>query len=297
MNAVLQQARRLLARIELRNPERLWVHYSVAISIIFCLFLGNHLLDRVEAANSRRASDVIEASTLQLLHAQTVVEAATALVVGDTADMRQLNKAILQLRDLHHTLANTSDLGAPVEQRLFEGDAPLFYRIREFLSLATLVTEVTGSQQAEALTRLQDLFVNGGLQQELTELTSFFSNQMVATSKRAFDLRVALFVVSICVLLAEIFLIFLPADRLVRSTFRRLRRQTSVLRNSGAQLKDMNERLAYLVGHDPLTDLPNRKSLSEFMTNAIADKSISESALLLVGLDDFKALNESLGAD
>jgi diguanylate cyclase (GGDEF)-like protein len=297
MIAVFKQARRVLARIELRNPERLWVHYCVAISAIVALLFGSHLLDRVEANNGHQASEAIEMSTQQLLHTQKIVETATEFVVGNAADSRQLDKAIIHFQDLHHTIANSGDLPAAVQQRLFDGDAPLYQELRRFAALAGFIAQAAGPQQIEALTHLQDQFLSGGLQEELASLTSLFSDQLAIDTRRILEVRLALFFFSAAVLLAEAFLIFLPAHRLVRSTFRKLRRQAEILRKSRAKIEEMNAKLVHMAGHDPLTDLPNRKSLTEFITNAMADKSIHESTLLLVGLDDFKTVNDTLGAD
>lgn len=297
MIAVLRQARRVLARIELRNPERLWVHYCVTISALVGLMVGSHLLDRAEAKSGHQASEAIEMSTLQLLHAQTVVEMASEFVVGNAANSRQLTKAIVHFRDLQHSIANSGDLPATVQQRLFGGDAPLYHELRRFAALAGHVAQATGPQQIEALTHLQDQFVSGGLQQELTLLTSLITNQLAIDSQRILGRRLVLFFVSAAVLLAEVLLIFLPAHRLARLAFRKVRRQATILRKSDAKLDEMNAKLAHMIGHDPLTDLPNRKNLTEYITNALADKSIHESVLLMVGLDDFKTVNDTLGAD
>ncbi|MEJ2346038.1 MAG: EAL domain-containing protein [Gammaproteobacteria bacterium] len=59
------------------------------------------------------------------------------------------------------------------------------------------------------------------------------------------------------------------------------------------------ERLGYLVYHDPLTGLGNRTALAEQMTGVLhrAHRSGGRVALVLLGLDRFKLVNETLGYD
>lgn len=59
----------------------------------------------------------------------------------------------------------------------------------------------------------------------------------------------------------------------------------------------MTHKMAYLAHHDALTDLPNRVLLAERLDQAIrlAHRHGRKLALLFVDLDDFKAINDSLG--
>ncbi|MFC6670136.1 EAL domain-containing protein [Marinobacterium aestuariivivens] len=62
--------------------------------------------------------------------------------------------------------------------------------------------------------------------------------------------------------------------------------------------KRIEERLSYLANFDPLTDLPNRRQLEERVGQAIALTQRHPElgfALLLVGLDRFEYINDSLG--
>jgi diguanylate cyclase (GGDEF)-like protein len=68
-----------------------------------------------------------------------------------------------------------------------------------------------------------------------------------------------------------------------------------------AQLKrerdQERERLAHLASHDPLTDLPNRSGFDEQLDKSIAraDRGGSLVALLVLDLDGFKPVNDTLG--
>lgn len=62
-------------------------------------------------------------------------------------------------------------------------------------------------------------------------------------------------------------------------------------------IKDSQHELAYLAHHDPLTGLPNRMLFSDRAEQALASAQLHKRgcALLLVDLDHFKNINDSLG--
>ncbi|AVU73998.1 MULTISPECIES: phosphodiesterase DibA [Pseudomonas] len=62
-------------------------------------------------------------------------------------------------------------------------------------------------------------------------------------------------------------------------------------------IKDSEHELAYLAHHDPLTGLPNRLLFSDRAEQALASSQLHKRgcALLLVDLDHFKNINDSLG--
>lgn len=61
--------------------------------------------------------------------------------------------------------------------------------------------------------------------------------------------------------------------------------------------KNFEEQLMYQAGHDPLTGLPNRNLLNDRLSQAIAisERKKSSIVLILLDLDHFKAINDTLG--
>ena len=63
------------------------------------------------------------------------------------------------------------------------------------------------------------------------------------------------------------------------------------------RLKESERRMQHIAHHDPLTDLPNRLLLSEFLDQAITrgQRSAATGAVLFLDLDRFKNVNDSFG--
>ncbi|WP_404300754.1 putative bifunctional diguanylate cyclase/phosphodiesterase [Alicycliphilus denitrificans] len=74
----------------------------------------------------------------------------------------------------------------------------------------------------------------------------------------------------------------------ISNVFRALRSMQTRLRKSEQAI----HKLAYF---DPLTGLPNRLLLREYMRQALEEGASSHGALLLVDLDNFKTINDTLG--
>jgi len=68
-------------------------------------------------------------------------------------------------------------------------------------------------------------------------------------------------------------------------------------REAGLALEASNLKLSHLVRHDALTGLANRRYLDSMLTEAVARSSASRNplALLMINVDHFKAVNDTLG--
>jgi diguanylate cyclase (GGDEF)-like protein len=75
-----------------------------------------------------------------------------------------------------------------------------------------------------------------------------------------------------------------------------LERRNTLLEEERVQLDAAVRQLGYLAQHDPLTGLPNRRSLSEALERVVAHaRRGTESVLFFLDLDNFKLVNDTLG--
>ena len=297
MADIKKQAQRAIGRIFQHRPERLWVHYCFALIVVFCLIAATHLLNQTMARRSLAASEAIRKSNAQIEVTQDIVISSAALARGTTSGVTRFEKLVQRLEVLNHELiASEHALGglahdSPEQPNAFHKD------LNRFVDLAKLFSSRPQEQRFGISRRLHEMFFIDGLRADLLDHTLLMVKRLEDETAHFETLHNRLFIASALVLLAEALLIFLPAQRSVINNIKKMERRSRELRASQRRLKDMNKQLEYLALHHQLTDLPNRASLTQFLHDAISGSSANEMSVLMVGLDDFKTVNDTMGHD
>lgn len=297
MQTIKRQAARALARLALRKPERLWQHYCFALFLILCLVIATHLLNRTIIESGLAAAEGIKKSNEQVLIAQDIVMRARALDSQNAPDFSKFEKSVQQMEAIHRTLITSEIRSIALQNHYFEGNASLHANIRNFLILAKRLPKMAPELRLATRLRLEEIYHDRGLHDGLLKAATLFAQQMETDAASFRTMQLSILAASGIVLLAEAVFIFWPAQRAVQSTIRKMQEQTSVLRTSQTQLRRMNAQLEKIVKHDQLTGLPNRASLTSYLTDILDAKRPNDWSLLLVGLDDFKSVNDMIGHD
>ncbi len=75
----------------------------------------------------------------------------------------------------------------------------------------------------------------------------------------------------------------------------RLEKQAAIIKQYSSEIKQIQEKLDYLLHYDSLTALPNRVSLLHYFNQAVLDARSQFLPLILLSLDRFERINETLG--
>lgn len=112
---------------------------------------------------------------------------------------------------------------------------------------------------------------------------------------RVFGVVVAILIICWCSLL----FLLLRHNRLLSIEQKHSRDLNSELSKASKELRDKNDRLEYSAHHDQLTGLPNRILFWKELESALQPTSpqTDDVILLLLDLDDFKIVNDTLGHD
>lgn len=286
---------RRIARLTMRNPEQLWQQYGLALSLFLGLTVAIYWLNGSMIERGIAASEGIKASSQQVLLAQKILGRAErfgTLNGTETADFRetitQFETAHLKYLVTQHALHPQSVQDSEHTQRMDEG-------AQKFIALARDLTHNQSPDRKLVYTQLAVLYSEGGLYRDLLLAATVIARRLETETAYFSWLQGVFLGVSAFIVIAEAVFVLWPAQYTVHTTIAKMKRQTHVLRRSQTRLKQVNIQLKQTVNHNQLTGLPNRTSLEAQLSDAIRKEKAADWLLYLVGIDDFKSINDMLG--
>ncbi len=277
------------------NPERLWMHYMLALVLIGGLLGAILVINQTIVAKQRQAVAIIATSEkLGTLSQKLIMRATDA---ATPADLSGVSEIAGRLRATNYQLVRGPLWSEALEKHYFGETAPLDPQLRHFINLAAHFANGGHSERQPILAQLKEIHGDQGLFDQLQETVVLIQDAAEAEAQRLQSILTRLSIIAGMTLLGEALLIFWPAHRIVREAIQELRRQADTQRSTQAQLLRMNDKLHHIANHDALTGLPNRARMSSFLTECLSNDQIDDMGILLIGLDDFKSLNEAIGHD
>ncbi|MEJ8562184.1 diguanylate cyclase [Yoonia sp. GPGPB17] len=290
------QAEHATARLFLRRPDRLWIHYCFALVIVFCLIVATHLINRIMVERGLVAADGIAKTSEHILLAQDIVALSDDLVASGATDLTGLEKTVDRFEVIYGRILATQVRSDTLDGHFFAKESGVHQRMRAFIDIARQLPDALPDARQTLNMQIKQLY-DSELETDLLLTAKLVARQIEVEAAYFSRVQRAMFVASGVVLLAEALFIFLPAQRSVLANIYAMRKKTQELRTSQKQLEEMNSQLEHTIKHDQLTGLPNRRSLTEYLNDAVATKNAEGFNLLLVGLDDFKSINDTMGHD
>lgn len=297
MLATRNQAEQAAGRLLLHKPDRLWLHYCAALIIVFCLIIATYMLNRAMVERGLVAANGIMKSNELVLIADEIVDLSDDLARAEFPDFTKFNKAVIRFETIYGDILTTQVRSDVLLEHFFEKMPPLHRRVIDFLETAKRFSNAPPELRENLNERLNLVYRPGGLRIDLLKATRLTTRQIETEATYYKNLQRGMLAASGLVILAEALFIFRPAQRSVQSSLRAMRDTTNELQASQTELQKVNSQLEYTVKHDQLTDLPNRRSLTEYLMNAITKQGTDGWNLILLGLDDFKSVNDTIGHD
>jgi diguanylate cyclase (GGDEF)-like protein len=297
MQFVLPFAYRARNLFTLRRPERLWVHSCVALLIILGLLGTTQFINRTIIERQLIAETGIRTSQSQITYAQEVLLIAERMASGSVSSTAPLEKAVVQFERSYATAISVGLWSDGQRKLYFDSSDPLHAMVTAFIDLSAEFSTAPSAQYAGLTRQLNDLYASRGLGSGLHAAAAMMEQEAHADAIRLSKWQRRVLTISALALLAEAIFIFVPTHLAVQSTIHKLHRQTKSLRDSEGELRQMNRKLEHIAHQDPLTGLPNRAHLAAYLGRMNKQEKSIGLAVLFVGLDNFKAINNSAGHD
>ena len=279
------------------NPERLWLHYTFALTLIMALFLSTHFVNKMIIDHGATAEIARSVANAQIIATDAILARAGEFASTGDIPSAGLEAAIADFLRINRSLQDQSLWSPELERHFLEGVPGLNKQVERFVSLANKLSTLPPESRAPVMGEIRRLHAMSGLTEMQQETLRLLEAGAAMRARSLADLQEAILIISALVLLAEALFIFLPAQLTVQSSIAKLRNQAAAMRRSKKKLAEMNRQLEYLLSHDPLTGLPNRGSVVKYLRDTLNTHPDAGIGIVFVGLDNFKTLNDTAGHD
>lgn len=271
------------------NPEKLWAHYALALCLIVGLLATVFGVNQMLVTEGRKAAKAIETGERFAIVSQQI------LLRAAENDADQVLTLARKLRADHLSIFQGEVWSPALDAHYRAGAVSLEKQLRDFVHMAERFAWARPATREGILVDLKVAHDDEGLFDALVQTATLLKQ---ASAERIDGLRHtsrSLLIITVITIIGEALLIFWPAQINVRTAIAELRRQADLQRSTQAQLQRMNDKLHHIASHDPLTGLPNRAKMVEFIQAQLEKDPAIDIGVVLVGLDDFKAINEAIG--
>lgn len=274
--------------------------YIFALGITAALSIGAFVALDGFISKQGSAASIIGIAGRQLTLSQRIVGFTQSLIRRDVnsadnkpavaRDLHFLQTAIAEMENAHQSLTagdkarGLPGISSPVERDLYEAAPTLVnQRLRYFLQDARKVLDDPGDPVAAAAAERILREAQSSLSRALNAVVTHHERLAHQHATQAERVHLALLVATLLVLLGEGLFIFRPLARSLAKTERELDSKCSELVHQSL--------------HDPLTGVMNRRGLKHVLEQKCNGGELTDHAVLMLDLDNFKIINDTYGHD
>lgn len=284
------------------NPSRLWVKYSVALGIILFFLVGSHLIHLSALSQTANDAKIINIAGQQRMLSQRIAFYATKLnalsiVSEDTEITSLLAAAIKRFESNHYWLLNNALNSDATQHMYFTPNGPEVDRLSKWY-----ISEARKSISFSDYHRLGDVVANldnmasKPLLKKLDDAVTLFAHESETKIDRLELFQLVSLGIAIITIIAEAIFIFFPAQQGIIRSLKKVEDQNQDINLQNTKLANLSHDLNYEISHDALTGLKNRRALKEELDVCIRGyRSGSQLFILMLDIDDFKEMNDTLG--
>lgn len=277
------------------SPEMLSIHSAFAFGVVIALFFYIYSTSQGIVNQTVFLAETTKSSNRQTLLSQEILLRVRIAADQENADLTPLTEMAREFESIHLSVLQGDLWSDDLQNHYFGGSRPLNAMIRQFADLTHQFVNFPSPQRQAIADELNQMHSTDGLFDALKAAGLLFEDVAAAESMRLHDLLRKILITSALIVTAVAAFIVVPSQREVHRAIERLRKKSVSLLKAKQEGQRTNQRLQHMLKHDPLTKLPNRS----FMISRLEKLSEKNRALdlgaIFVGLDNFKAINDTIG--